>query len=230
MQMLYDSELILNCKEKKKKKNALRRTQAHFVNCAVSPTALITGHECNVEERNVWCDLQPKCQCFTLASRERARQTHTKRQRREMESGCVRKSQRNRCLSVSGRKGEAVRREMTEKGDGETGGVCVHALSWLRAGCYSSWRASPSSPRTSGVRSVCGEGGRGGGGNAGEEVVTASKHSFLTLPLCAFSPDALHPSELWLVCLTHWLCFLLSAPTLLTYDAFTCIKRALLRP
>lgn len=46
-----------------------------------------------------------------------------------MESGCVRKSQRNRCLSVSGRKGEAVRREMTEKGDGETGGVCVHALS-----------------------------------------------------------------------------------------------------
>lgn len=33
-----------------------------------------------------------------------------------MESGCVRKSQRNRCLSVSGRKGEAVRREMTEKG------------------------------------------------------------------------------------------------------------------
>lgn len=98
---------------------------------------------------------------------ERERQTHTKRRRREMESGCVRKSQRNRCLSVSGRKGEAVRREMTEKGDGETGGVCVHALSWLRAGCYSSWRASPSSPRTSGVRSVCvcvcggGDGGEG---------------------------------------------------------------------
>lgn len=38
------------------------------------------------------------------------------------------------------------------EGEGETGGVCVHALSWLTAGCYSSWHATPSSPHTSGVR------------------------------------------------------------------------------
>lgn len=46
-------------------------------------------------------------------------------------------------------------------GESETGGVCVHALSWLTAGCYSSWHATPSSPHTSGVRLAGGRRGKG---------------------------------------------------------------------
>ena len=45
----------------------------YVVTYSVSATTLITGHERSVEEWNVWYDLQPKCQCFTLVSRERAR-------------------------------------------------------------------------------------------------------------------------------------------------------------
>ncbi len=49
-------------------------THKHIVTYSVSPTTLITGHEHNVEERNVWYDLQPKCQRCTVVSRERETQ------------------------------------------------------------------------------------------------------------------------------------------------------------
>lgn len=91
------------------------------------------------------------------------------RQRSETESQCVRKSQRKRCLRVSRRTREKVRKKMTERERvkererrREREAACVRALSWLTAGCYSSWHAAPSSPHTSGVRLAGKRSGRGG--------------------------------------------------------------------
>lgn len=53
------------------------RTCTHIVTYSVSPAALTAGHERSVEEWNVWYDLQPKCQCFAVVSRERERHGET---------------------------------------------------------------------------------------------------------------------------------------------------------
>lgn len=97
------------------------------------------------------------------------------------------------CVREKGREGETG---VDRKRAGETGGVCVHALSWLRAGCYSSWHASPSSPRTSGARLV---GERRGNGEkelvmVGRRVVTASKCSSLNVRILRFRTR--HPTSL----------------------------------
>lgn len=120
------------------------------------------------------------------------------RQRSETESQCVRKSQRKRCLRVSRRTREKVRKKMTERErvkEREREAACVRALSWLTAGCYSSWHAAPSSPHTSGVRLAGKRRGRRGGGGLGEKggVVWRVLQQRQNIPLskrriCAFNP------------------------------------------
>lgn len=130
------------------------------------------------------------------------------RQRSETESQCVRKSQRKRCLRVSRRTREKVRKKMTERERvkererrREREAACVRALSWLTAGCYSSWHAAPSSPHTSGVRLAGKRSGRAGGGGLGEKEVVVVVWRVLqqrqNIPLskrriCAFNPTP-HP-------------------------------------
>lgn len=68
----YEPQPILNHKEKKKKspRGSRVHTHTHTRTYSVSAGTLKTGHGRNVEDWNVWYDLQPKCQCCTVASRE----------------------------------------------------------------------------------------------------------------------------------------------------------------
>lgn len=106
--------------------HACKRTFVHIATSSVSATTLITGHELSVQEWNVRCDLQPKCQCCAVVSGVK----ETERQSSEIESQCVRKSRGKRFLCMSGRRkgSRGRRRQGGREGGRDRRRVCSCAI------------------------------------------------------------------------------------------------------
>lgn len=213
--------------------NSLRHTEAHFVNLAMS-ALLITGHECNVEERNVRRDLQPKCQCFTLPRRERERERETVGRGKWNLDAFINHKRRSHCCHCRSASGNEVSGGETERRRDRRRVCSCSVVTKSRLLFIFGVRVSAAPAHQVRERQRRSEGGRKGVGRRKRKE--ASKHSVLL----AFLARRLHSKQTYLrhrrvppnsACLPHPPAPVLPLPRRLSvrtpsaYISLACVKK-----